>query len=149
MARTPASPDGAKNVTISIRMTPKMRFGLELMSRLHDRSVPDVVSYAITEVFTSEIEGLYDDRGPQETGGKRYLLNLLWAERPSDRLANIALQSPELLTTAERRMWSEIEQMPEFWSGHERGESQLQREVLAKQWAQVEEKFRLGGGEFR
>lgn len=132
-------------MTISVRMTPKMRFGLELMSRLHARPVAEVVSYAISEVFTSEIEGLYDDQGPVETGGKRYLLNLLWSDRASDRLANIALQCPQLLTTAERRMWTRIEQMPELWSGDVRDESHLLRDVLAQRWTEIEQEFSLGG----
>lgn len=145
MPKPPSGPDGAKNVTISIRMTPKMRFGLDLMTRLHSRPMADVVTYAIEEVFTSEIEGLWDHNGPEEVGGKRYLLSLLWAERASDRFANIALHCPQLLTTAERRMWSRILHMPELWSCPERGEPSLKREVLAQQWAGIQEHFSLGG----
>ena len=144
MARTPSSPDGAKNVTISIRMTPKMRFGLELMSRLHNRTLPEVVGYAITEVFTSEIEGLYDNRGPEEVGGKRYLLNLLWADRASDRLANLAFQCPELLTIPETRMWSRITQIEQLWSGDARDETHLNRDALAERWQSLEQEFSLG-----
>lgn len=145
MPRTPSSPDGAKNVTLSVRITAKARFGLELMSRLHGRTIPEVVSYAIEEVLTSEIEGLYDDRGPAETAGKRYLLPLLWAERPSDRMANIGLHCPDLLEPAERRLWAHIEAQSELWTGAGRGERDLNRDALAQQWESIREKFSLGG----
>jgi hypothetical protein len=144
MPRPPASADGPKNVTIGIRITPKMRFGLELMSRLHGRPMAEVVSYAIEEVFSSEIEGLWDDQGAPEAGGKRPLLSLLWAERASDRLANIALQCPQLLTNAERRMWARIERMPELWSGAGGTEVDLKRDVLEEQWPTIQQQFSLG-----
>lgn len=142
--RKPSSPDGAKNVTLSVRITAKSRFGLELMSRLHRRTIPEVVSYAIEEVFTSEIEGLFDDRGAPETGGKRYLLPLLWAERPSDRLANIALHCPELLLPSEKRMWTHITTLPNLWRGTGRAPADLEREALAAHWSSIEHEFSLG-----
>lgn len=143
MSRPPASPDGAKNVTIGIRITPKMRFGLELMSRLHGRAMAEVVSYAIEEVFSSEIEGLWDDQGAPEAGGKRPLLNLLWAEQGSDRLANIALRCPQLLTPGEKRMWAHIKEMPQLWSGDGREESNLKRDALAQEWPAIQKRFSL------
>jgi hypothetical protein len=124
-------------------MTAKMRFGLELMIRLYQRPMTEVISLAIEEAFSSEIEGLWDDKGPAEAGGKRPLLNLLWAERGSDRLANMALRCPELLSPGERRMWAYITKVPHLWSGDGREETDLNREALAAEWAAIGEKFAL------
>lgn len=143
MPRPPVSEDGAKNVTVNLRMTAKTRFGLELMTRLYGRPMAEVITYAIEEVFSSEIEGLWDDEGAPEAGGKRPILNLLWAERGSDRFANMALRCPKLLTVGEERMWAHIKQMPQLWSGEGREEADLNRDLLAQEWAAIQQRFTL------
>ena len=138
MPRTAKGPDGPKNVTVSVRVSPKVRFGLEMMSRLHHRTVPEIVSDAIDQVFSSEIEGLYDDSGPPEVGGKRPLLNVLWAERPSDRLPNIALECPYLLSSPEKKVWNQVLVDPRFWTTSKaRTSSNLRRDELAAQWKEL------------
>lgn len=135
MARTAKSADGAKTSTLSVRLTPKMRFGLEIMARLHRDTVPEIVTRAINDVFSSEFEGLWDYEGPEESGSKRPLLNLLWAEEPSDRLVNIALYSPNLLSTVERRIWMKIKNDPKFWNNpQELTLASLRRDFLAECW---------------
>lgn len=112
-----------------------MRFGLEMMSRLHHRPIPEIITNAIQEVFTSEVEGLWDDQGPAEVGGQRPLLNVLWAERVSDRVANIAFECPTLLSGQERRLWKAIEADKRFWAMPEvRIPSNLLRDELAARW---------------
>lgn len=139
MPRTAKGPDGPKNVTVSVRVSPKVRFGLEMMSRLHHRTVPEIVSDAIDQVFGSEIEGLYDDKGAPEAGGKRPLLNLLWAERPSDRLANIAFECPQLLSSPEKKVWSQVLDDPRFWTtAKARTPRNLLRDELAARWEELE-----------
>ena len=139
MARTAKSADGAKTSTLSVRLTPKMRFGLEMMARLHRDSIPDIVSRAIEDVFSSEIEGLWDFKGVIETGGKRPLLNLLWADRPSDRLANIAFHCPELLSTAELRLWTSVKSEPKFWrETYGKTPETLLRDTLAECWDAIQ-----------
>lgn len=135
MARTAKGADGAKTSTLSVRLTPKMRFGLEMMARLHRDTIPEIVSRAINDVFSSELEGLWDNEGHVESGGKRHLLNLLWADRPSDRLANIAFHCPDLLSTAELRLWTKIKSERKFWSEPDvQSERNLLRDTLAECW---------------
>ena len=138
MPRIATGPDGPKNVTVSVRVSPKVRFGLEMMSRLHHRTVPEIVSDAINQVFSSELEGLYDDNGPPEAGGQRPLMNLLWAERPSDRLANIALECPSLLSSPEKKVWNQVIDDPRFWkTAKARTLSNLLRNELAAHWEEL------------
>jgi hypothetical protein len=138
MPRTAKGPDGPKNVTVSVRVSPKVRFGLEMMSRLHHRTVPEIVSDAIDQVFGSEIEGLYDDKGAPEAGGKRPLLNLLWAERPSDRLANIAFECPQLLSSPEKKVWNQVLADPRFWTtAKAHTPRNLRRDELAAHWEEL------------
>jgi len=138
MPRIATGPDGPKNVTVSVRVSPKVRFGLEMMSRLHHRTVPEIVSDAINQVFSSELEGLYDDNGPPEAGGQRPLMNVLWAERPSDRLANIALECPYLLSSPEKKVWSQVIADPRFWTtAKARAPRNLLRNELAAHWEEL------------
>ena len=140
MAR-PVGAEGAKTSTLSVRLTPKMRFGLEMMSRLHRETLPDIVTRAINDVFDSEDEGLWDDEGDiAEIGGRRNLLPLLWSPRPSDRLANLAFHCEYLLSTVESRLWAKIKASPTFWSSQtERTEEFLLRDVLAEGWEALEQ----------
>ena len=138
MPRTPSSPDGPKNITVSVRVSPKMRFGLEMMSRLHHRPIPDIITNAINEVFSSELEGLWDDGGPPEAGGRRHILPVLWAERASDRIANIAFVCPQLLSGPERRLWKTVEADTRFWKKPgSRAQSNLLRDELAAHWETI------------
>lgn len=138
MAR-PTGPDGPRSAVISIRLTPKLRFGLEMLSRLHRESLPDIISRAINDALSSEQNGLWD-YAPGETQHPRMLMNLLWAERPSDRLANTALHCPYLLTAAENRLWALIKSKPELWlHPDERRAETLNREALAMTWDSLRE----------
>jgi hypothetical protein len=137
----PTGPEGARNAVIGVRVTPKVKFGLDLLSRLHRASLPDLLTIAINDLFSSERFGLWDvvpGQGPtpdDEVPTHRNLLNHLWAERSSDRFANIALKKRSLLLMTEGRLWSHIEGIPKYWSHQtRRNEEDLQRDVLAEDW---------------
>jgi hypothetical protein len=88
-----------------------MKFGLEIMSRLHHYSIPEIVNRAIHDVFSSENEGLSDWNG--ESGERRFLLDTLWRK--------LVLEEPK------------------YWSDPtERTDPFLQREVLAQDWDAIE-----------
>ena len=144
MAR-PTGPDGARSALLSVRLTPKLMFGLEMMSRLHRASIPDIVSRAIKDVFTSEFEGLWDypkgsaNGAEEEARAPRYLLEVLWADRPSDRFANIALHCAGLMSSADIRLWAFIYAQEKFWRPDcARTEENLLREVLAMEWTALQ-----------
>lgn len=141
MARIPKGDDGSRNVTMSIRVTPKMRFNLEMMARLHRDTIPNIVTRAINNVFSSEFEGLWDYGGTiSEVGYLRPLDNCLWAERASDRLANIAFNCDRLLTSSDVRLWSYIKAQPRFWREQvPQTEKGLLRDVLASEWDAIQE----------
>nr|WP_315235543.1 hypothetical protein [uncultured Albidiferax sp.] len=136
MTRT-AGPDGAKTAPLSVRLTPKMKFGLEIMSRLHHYTIPEIVTRAIHDVFNSENEGLSDLNG--KSGGRRYLLDTLWSDTPSEVLANLAFRAGNLMSAPEKRMWKLIVGEPKYWSDPtERTEPYLRGDVLAQDWKEIE-----------
>lgn len=139
MGRPRTSEDGPKVSTLSVRLTARMKFGLEMMSRLHHTPIPDIVTRAINNVFSSEHQGLSDFEGDlPETNGYRDLLKLLWSERPSDRLVNIAFHCPTLLSLDEKKLWSMIKNMHEFWlEPAVYAEQNVRRDYLALHWEEL------------
>lgn len=106
-----ATSEGQKSAVISVRLTPRMRFGLELMGRLHQETMPEVVARAISDALTSGKGGLFVG-ADASTGLPFDLLKRVWADRESDRLANLALHYPAIMSRRERELWERIESSP-------------------------------------
>jgi hypothetical protein len=135
MTRT-AGPDGAKTSALSIRLTPKMKFGLEVMSRMHHISVPEIVTRAIGDVFNSEHEGLSDWEGKDNL--PRYLLPLLWDENPALRLAKLQFHTPNLMSAPEKKVWDAILKDPKLWSHPTlRTQPHLREDMLTQNWERL------------
>ena len=147
MGRPPKDAAGSRSSNLTIRVTPKMRFGLEMMSRLYHESIPDIVERAVRDAFNGGYQGLSDYEGDAvEANGYRNLLKVLWNGRPSDRIANIALHCKRLLAAHEIRLWDLVKSKPEFWADPaEFTEKSLRRDVLAKQWEALQEEFAQQG----
>ena len=139
----PTGPDGPRNALVSVRVTPKVRFGLEMLSRLRNTPMPDLVIRAIQDLFTSENEGLWDyDYEPVqgEPNGPRFLLDILWADTASERLAKIAFNCKGLLSLDERRLWQRILGEAKYWhQSAERTEDQLKLDALEQDWASLQQ----------
>lgn len=134
-----AGPEGRKSELLSVRLTPRVRYGLDLVARLHRETVPEVVARAVAELFTSEHGGLFvhvgdDDKFPTN------LLKLVWADLPSDRLINLALRYPSVMTLAERDLWQRICNTPKYWrcesadTQPKPSEATILRTVVAEEW---------------
>ena len=137
----PYGPQGPKTSLLALKVTPRVRFGLEMLSRMRNTSIPDLVTRAVLDLFDSESIGLWIDaeKMPDEDfAGRRYLLDELWTERPSDRFANIALRCGDLCTIDEKTLWLRIEGLPKYWSHKKlRTEKELLRDVLALDWDEL------------
>ena len=142
------SPGGPRGAVLSVRIPEKTRYGLQLMSRLYREAIPDIVIRAVNDAFTSENGGLFIDVKGDDM--PRNLLAMTWAERESDRLANLALRYPDLLTGREQRLWTLVKATAKYWapptlvmtskaeaeaSIANWDESSLLRDVLAEDWA--------------
>lgn len=144
----PTGAEGPRTSLLAVRVTPKVRFGLEMLSRLRNTPVPDLVTRAIGDLFGSEHQGLWDYPPGQTTASKeapeapRYLLDVLWAVTASDRFANIALKSNYLLNLGESNLWLHVTKDSKFWSHKtKRTEAELRRDVLAVDWEELQLKF--------
>lgn len=132
------APSEKKSVGIAVRLHPKTMFGIELMRRLHKESVAEVVTRAIEDAFWNDTGGL---RMPiPGTDMSENLLEVAWAERPSDRVANLAFCYRQALTRTEEEIWKDVEKSEKYWRADQKGEPSsrsketLQRDVLAEDW---------------
>jgi len=144
MGRPPGR-DGAKTKTMTVRLTPKMKFGIELTAKLYRESEQEVVLRALSELFGAEHGGLLVDlpRTSEEDHDIPHfptdILESCWAERESDRFANLAMLMPSLLSLSEQRLWSEIRGCAKYWTeaSEGNGSQELLRNALAEDWPKL------------
>lgn len=94
-----------KSEVITIRLTPKMKFGLELMARLHKRSVAQTADIAIQRLLWDPFDGQEAVSGtPRDPG----LLDALWSPHRGERLRRMVFTSPELVAPEEEVLWNQL-----------------------------------------
>ncbi len=141
------SPGGARDGFLTARVPERTKFGLKLMSRLYREPAPDLLIRALNNLFSTEHGGLFVDVDGQEL--PKNLLDWLWADQESDRIANMAFRYPSVMTGPETRAWKLVLADDRFWMPSsakpvakgkkadpaKRREEDLRREVLAAEWA--------------
>lgn len=114
MATKKASSRAAKTDALSVRVDPRLRYGLELLSRAQRRSVTGVVEWAIERVLESEVA--HASEGEEDTTETfADAVQLVWSPNELERLAKLASMFPELLTYDETRTWAVIKATPQLW----------------------------------
>lgn len=93
-----------KTEIVTLRLDPKTRFGLELLSRKQYRTLSSVVEWAINNALLDEDQGV-----PQ--------LDHIWDVEDADRLVKLALYHPNLLNYEEQVIWKLICENGYFWKG--------------------------------
>lgn len=137
------SPGGARDGFLTARVPERTKFGLKLMSRVYREPVPDLLIRALNNLYFSENGGLFVELPGQPA--PKNLLELLWAERESDRAANMAFRFPALMSGPEARAWRAVLGNDRFWSTKNtqksksgdvppRQEKDLLRDLLAEEW---------------
>ncbi len=148
MARTP-SPKGAKSTTLSLRLTPKTRYGLALLSRVNRMSLGQVVEDALEACFYGEGPGTLERR-PASGRERVRVLDVTWDERPWVRLANLAHLMPELLSRDEVELWGQLQKQPQYWA-HEGSPANLNKpadsmnhDVISAHWPDLTDLYEVG-----
>ena len=101
----------AKAEVLTVRLSPKMKFGLELLSRKQHRSLSAIVQHLLDRELRENLKVAKDvDDG---TGGWREehvrLLDLAWDPYEPDRLVKLGMHSPDLLDVDEELKWKVIQ----------------------------------------
>jgi len=90
-SKTTSSMGGAKSNVITVRLSPKLKYGLELLSRKQHRPLSSVVTWAVEQLLNDRDVGLYNPRWDTT-------LEDLWDVDSADRLVRLANLWPQLLT---------------------------------------------------
>ncbi len=91
--------------SITIRLTARTRFGLELLMRKQHRTLTSVVEWALQHAINMPKQGLIETNSD---GVETNLLQKLWDIDEKTRIRKIAQYYPELLTF-EEEVWLNAE----------------------------------------
>jgi hypothetical protein len=102
----PKSPSGkqAKTESITIRIAPKTKYGLDLLARRQHRTLTSVIEWIVNRSF--EHGALADVAA---------VLEQTWSPYESDRVMRLAKRFPQYLSYEEELLFKFIESRPEFW----------------------------------
>jgi hypothetical protein len=100
-----------KGEVVTLRLTPRTRYGLELLARQQRRPLSSVAEWAFHEVFKTE--SIAPSFGEEKT--LKEAVDDLWDPLEPDRLVKLAQKYPSLLTYEEDLIWKVIKEEPSFW----------------------------------
>jgi hypothetical protein len=132
----------SRSEIVTVRLDPKLRFAAELAARKQRRTLSSFIEWAIDEA-TDRIEVT-----PPTSGHPGFTvldaLERIWDVEEADRMVNLALMYPQLLTFEEEKVWKLVCECQHFWVGGvvpdmyataiNHVKSQLCKDRLRNQW---------------
>lgn len=123
----------SRSEVVTVRLDPKLRFAAELAARKQRRTLSSFVEWAVEEaikkVFTGDSQTI------------EMIVSRIWDVEDADRFVKLALDSPELLTFDEERLWKIISEKACFWyqdwdhgGGWELTENHLNFKEIRENW---------------
>src|SRR3990167_4366610 len=111
---------------LHVRLSPKVRFGLEILARQSRCSFSDIIAQLIqnslqkTVVNISSVPPLSINPGTHDHCAKRGVslanaIQHVWHDEEVERFVGFALNFPQLLTGAEKELWNLIKHNRYFW----------------------------------
>jgi hypothetical protein len=143
-----------KSSVITVRLSPRYRYALDLAARLTGRSAGAVIEDMIRKyIGAAQIDGdapdeIAAERLARALGGEDLtigeMFSITWDPRECDRVLNIATRVPRLLSDEHELVWRLIKEAPQFWSGKE-----LHRERVRVHWDAIVRAARKGAPSLR
>ncbi len=138
---------GRKSQIVTIRLDPRLKYLAELAARRQRRPLSSYIEWAIEESLR-QVQPQYNP-GLNEEQTLADEASSLWDVDEADRLANLALRYPELLTHDEQVIWKLIRENGFLWRGQFAGpngewqwgttELSLNRDRLRAYWETFKE----------
>ena len=103
----------ARSKTVTVRLDPRLHYLAELAARKQRRTLSSFIEWAIQDALEEVL--IFDP----ETGKKSSLADCaakLWDIEEADRLVQLVVHSPDLLSFDEQRIWKVIEGTNDFWN---------------------------------
>lgn len=132
MATKKKSQASSKTDALSIRIDPRLRYGLELLSRVQRRSVTGVVEWAIENALrTEQVDPL-----SEYSSTFAQAVTSTWSPNEPERLQNLAKNYPDLMTYEESRLWRVLAETEPLRAGTG-SRSTLLMSVVNQQWEKL------------
>lgn len=114
MAKNKPNQGSRKTETLTLRLDPKVKYTIELMSRIRRQSITSVIEAAVeAEAFDLDTPVIIE--GKRETWSLASAVSEFWSTDVVTRFLGLCAFMPELLTYEEQRIWETIKATPEFW----------------------------------
>jgi len=129
----------ARTETVQVRFDPRMRYSLELASRLQRRSVSSFVECAADAYLASvvvDVDPAFSSRSTSELSLKQ-LVDQLWDVDEIVRFVRLAQIAPKLLTYEEELIWRFIASTACFWIRGEDGEPSINIKLVRLLWSEL------------
>ncbi len=120
-----------KTEALSIRIDPRLRYGLELLARKQRRSVTGVVEWAIDQVLGNEAADWLINGEPISFMDA---VKQVWSPNEIERLVLLGSHFPDLMTYEETRLHHVLIHSPDLWEGGDPGQGKLDEHVCLGQW---------------
>lgn len=113
MAKNKPNQGARKTETLTLRMDPKVKFLIEIISRVRRQSITGVVEAAMEET-AFDLDVPYVEDGKSETRALGAVFSDIWSTDESELFINFCAHMPTLLTYEEQRIWETIKISPVF-----------------------------------
>lgn len=100
-----------KSEALSVRIDPRMKYGLDLLARHQRRAVTGVVEWCLSEVF--RVESVPGAKGRSYTIDDA--IRITWSENELERLLALWFEFPTLLSYEESRMVNTLLRTLSLW----------------------------------
>ena len=108
-------PEGqpVKSEVVSIRLSPRLKYLADLAARSEERTISNYVEWVVRESLKTRVIVIHGRHVPLEEADREFAL---WDVDPAEKLAKLALLSPELLSPDEQMIWRLIRDTRWLWS---------------------------------
>ena len=119
-----------KGDTLTLRISAKDKYALELLSNIQDRSLSSIVMEALRDPLKN---GLTIESKGGSSRGSTYIPDASYHPLLPHRIVNLALIAPEFLTNREQVIWTVIQENPAYLK---KGTPDFKR--IKEQWESIE-----------
>lgn len=135
-----------RSVLIALRVTPRVRYGLELLARRQRCSMSEIVLQAVDARLDDVRVGLrLVARGERQP---TLVLDRVWSPHEWERISRVALFYPELLQDNERYLWRRIQESAAYWKRSpvpkHPAVDDLNWDVVARDWPKLKRQSGMG-----
>lgn len=113
MAKNKPGQGARKTETLTLRLDPKIKTMIELISRIRRQSITGVVEAAIEEI-AFDLDAPYFDDGEMHNHTLAVVFSDVWSTDESEWFINMCYRFPTLLTYEEQRIWETIKSSAVF-----------------------------------